>query len=130
VRTFPLRRSRWAFIFLVPLAARRPVATVDDEEVGIRMGWLGSGTVPIRLVDAVGRMEWPWWGGVGVRIARGLVAFVAGGGPAAVLDLSEPVKVRAPMRWETMRIAIGAEDVEGLIEAIASARRRLEEGPA
>jgi len=115
--------------FLVPLAPGRPAATVDDERLVVRMGLLGSADVPLSRVARVGTMQWPWWGGVGVRIARGLVAFVGASGPAAVIDLTEPVRVRAPLGWSTMRIAIGAEDAEGLVDAIAQARGAVLRSP-
>jgi hypothetical protein len=130
--TFPIRRSPWALPFLVPLAPTRPAAMVGDDRLEVRMGLLGHADVPLSRIASVGTMNWPWWGGVGVRIARGLVAFIGGSGPAAVLDLTEPVRVRAPLGWSTSRIAIGAEDVEGLMDAIARARgvdvRRPSEG--
>jgi hypothetical protein len=122
VQRFPIRRSPWALAFLVPLAPRRPAAVVDEGRVVVRMGLLGSADVPIGLIEGIGTMHWPWWGGVGVRIARGLVAFVGASGPAAVLELSEPLRVRAPLRWRAVKIAIGAEDVDGLVAAIARAR--------
>ena len=46
----------------------------------MRMGLLGRADVPIERIASVGTMLWPWWGGLGVRIARGLVAFVGGVG--------------------------------------------------
>jgi hypothetical protein len=122
VQRFPIRRSPWAMPFLVPLASGRPAAVVDGDRLTVRMGLLGRAEVPVRLIAGLGRMDWPWWGGVGVRIARGLVAFVGASGPAAVLELSEPLEVRAPLRWRAARIAIGAEDVDGLMAAIARAR--------
>jgi hypothetical protein len=122
VTTFPIRRSRWALPFLVPLASGRPTARVDGERVSVRMGLLGRADVPVALIAAVGTMGWPWWFGVGVRIARGLVAFVGASGPMVVLELSEPVRVRTPLPWQAQRIAIGAEDVEGLIAEIARVR--------
>jgi hypothetical protein len=122
VTTFPIRCSRWALPVLVPLAAGHPTATVDGERVSVRMGWLGRADVPVGLISAVGTMDWPWWFGVGVRIARGLVAFAGGPGPMAVLELSEPLPVRTPLSWQAHRIAIGAEDVEGLIAEIARVR--------
>lgn len=122
VATFPIRRSRWALPFLVPLAPKRPAAAIEGDRLIVRMGLLGAADLPLSQIARVGTMEWPWWGGVGVRIARGLVAFVGASGPAAVIDLTEPVKVRAPLGWSTDRIAIGAEDVAGLVDAIAQAR--------
>ena len=41
------------------------------------MGLLGGADLPLERIAAIGTMSWPWWGGLGVRIARGLVAFVA-----------------------------------------------------
>ncbi len=90
----------------------------------VRMGLLGRAEIPVARIDRVGTMSWPWWNGVGARIAKGLVAFVAAsGGRLVLIELSEPVRVRAPLGWMARSIAIGAEDVDGLIEAIAEARR-------
>ena len=82
-RRFPIRRSRWALP--VPRAARRGRhlrSRSATERVSVRMGLLGSADIPVALIAAVGTMDWPWWGGVGARIARGLVAFVGGAGDA------------------------------------------------
>lgn len=119
VRTFPIRRSPWATLFLVP---RHPAACVDAERLVVRMGALGGADIPLERVAGVGTMRWPWWGGLGARIARGMVAFVGESGPAAVVELTEPTEVRAPLKWAATRIAVGAEDVEGLVAAIAEAR--------
>ncbi len=121
--TFPLRYSRWAAPFLVPLSLGRPTAVVEGDRVRVRMGLLGRADVPVALVDRIGVMRWPWWGGVGVRLGKGLVAFVAAPGEAAVLELGEPVTVRAPLPWTTRRLVVGADDLEGFVEAVAEARR-------
>ena len=120
--TFPIRRSRWGRIFLAPLALGLPTAAVDDGSVVVRMGWLGRADIPLERVAGVGTMNWPWWGGVGARIARGLVTFVGASGPAAVIDLTEPTEVRAPLKWTASRLAIGVEDVDGFVAAIVGAR--------
>jgi len=122
VQTFPIRRSRWGLLFLVPRSPERRQATIEGGRLAVRMGILGRADVPIDQIASVGTMLWPWWAGLGVRIARGLVAFVGASGPAAVLELTEPTEVRAPLKWTATRIAVGAEDVEGLIAAIARAR--------
>jgi hypothetical protein len=86
------------------------------------MGLLGHADIPVERIAAVGTMTWPWWAGVGARIARGLVAFVGASGTLVVLELTEPVRVRAPLGWTARSVAIGAEDVHGLITAIAEER--------
>lgn len=123
VPTFPMRRARWAIPILFPLAPERPSATVDDEEVRLRMGLLGRADIPVRLIDRVGTLEWPWFAGVGTRIARGLVAFVGAPGTLVLIELSEPIGLRAPLSWKARRIAVGVEDPEGFMAAIAAARR-------
>lgn len=125
-QTFPLRRTKWAAPFIYPLAPGKLVAEVGDGRLVVRMGLLGSATVPLGLVERVGEMRWPWWGGVGARLGRKLVAFVAAPGRAAMVELSEEVAVRAPLRWRTPRIVIGVEDVEGFARAVALARHEAE----
>ena len=122
MQTFPIRRSRWGLLFLVPRLPERRQATIDGGRLALRMGILGRADVPIDRIASVGTMLWPWWAGLGVRIARGLIAFVGASGPAAVLELTEPTEVRTPLKWSATRIAVGAEDVQGFVAAIARAR--------
>ena len=130
MQRFPIRRSPWALPFLAPLSARRPYADVGDGHVVVHMGLLGRADIPVALIDRVGTMSWPWWGGVGARIARGLVAFVgASGGTLVLIELSGPLRVRAPLGWTARKIAVGAEDVEGMVAAISAARHPLPERP-
>lgn len=124
-KAFPLRRSPWAAPFLYPLSVRRPAAEVTGETIEVQMGLLGRASVPLAAVARVGSMNWPWWGGVGVRLGRGLVAFVAAPGQAVVLELTEPIAVRAPLRWTTRRVVVAPEDVEGFARAVAEARAAL-----
>lgn len=129
MRRYPLRRSRWALPFLWPLSAGRPYAEVGDGEVRVRMGWLGRADVPVERIASIGTMTWPWWGGVGARIARGMVAFLAASGTVVVIDLTEPTPVRAPLGWKARSIGVGAEDVNGFITAVAAERAAVA-GPA
>jgi hypothetical protein len=122
VTRFPLARSRWTPWLLGPFGAGRPVAELDERTLRIGMGVVGSGKIPVELISAVGTMRWPWWGGVGVRIAQGLTAFAARSGRAVILDLSEPVSVRAPLPWKTRKVAIVLEDTEDFIRAVTDMR--------
>ena len=122
MRRFPLRRSRWALPFLLPLSAGRPYAEVGEGEVRIRMGLLGKADLPVERIASIGTMIWPWWGGVGARIARGMVAFLGASGAVVVLELTEPTSVRAPLSWRARSIGVGVEDVSGFITAVAAER--------
>ncbi len=74
-------------------------------------------------IDRVGTIEWPKWGGFGARIAQGMVAFVGRSGTLVVIELSEPLRVRAPLGWTANSVAVGVEDPDALIAAISQARR-------
>ena len=122
VREFPLRSSRASALLVRPLAWSTPVATVDDEAVEVRVGALGRARIPLDAIARMGAMTWPWWAGIGVRISRGLVAYVPSSGPSALIGLREPLTVRAPFGWRTPRVAIGVPDVEAFLAEIGSRR--------
>jgi len=115
---FPLRPC-WATKFLWPLTRGMIAAEVGDGAVRIRLGWLGRAELPVRDVARLSRMNWPWWGGIGARLGRGLVAFTTSWGEAALIEMTAPVDVRAPLRWRTRRVVISVEDVDGFLRAIA-----------
>lgn len=123
MQTFPIRTGRWARLFLLPLSVRRGTVTVDQGIVRVRLGLAGRADIPMAQIDRVGTIEWPKWGGFGARIAQGLVAFVAHSGTLVVIELSEPLRVRAPLGWSANSVAVGVEDPDGLIAAISAARR-------
>ena len=70
-------------------------------------------------------MNWPWWAGLGVRIGRGVVGFVTQSGPAVVLQLAEPLEVRAPLRWTTQRVVVRVSDPESFLHSLAERRYAL-----
>ena len=123
MRRFAFRRSRWALFFLIPLSLGRPYAEVGEGVVRVRMGLIGRAEIPVEKIASVGTMTWPWWGGVGARIARGMVAFLAASGAVVVLDLTEQVPVRAPLSWRARSIGVGVEDVSAFISAVAAERQ-------
>jgi hypothetical protein len=118
---FPLRRGVPGRIFLAPLCPRQPYVELTGDSVRVRMGALGGADLPLEKISRVGRMSWPWWGGLGVRLGgKGLVAYVAQSGPTAVIDLSEPTKVWMPLPWTSRRVAIAVEDLEGFLASLAA----------
>lgn len=123
MQTFPIRTGRWARLFLTPLSLRRGTVAVDGDIVRVRLGLAGRADIPVAQIDRVGTIEWPKWGGFGARIAQGMVAFVGHSGTLVVIELSAPLRVRAPLGWSAGSVAVSVEDVEGLIAAISQARR-------
>jgi len=120
---FAFRRC-WATRLLWPMVRHDPAAEISDGRVRVAMGWLGHAEIDAGNVARLSRMRWPWWGGIGVRIGRGMVAYTAAWGDAAVIELVEPINVRAPLRWKTARVIVGVLDVDDFLREVAHARVR------
>lgn len=116
-------RSRWAVVFIGLLAPRGGVVELDGGEVRIRVGLMGSARIPVERIARVSRIDWPGYGGLGVRIGRGLVAFVLRSGSCVVIETDREVSVRAPLPWKTQKILVRVDDSPELMAAIADARR-------
>jgi hypothetical protein len=127
VERFEMPRSRWALPFLALFAPHGGYVELDDRHCEIRLGVLGTARIPLELIARVSTMDWPWFAGVGVRIGRGVVGFVSKSGQAVVIELSEPLEVRAPLRWSTQRIAVRVGDPQAFVVALAYRRMALRE---
>ncbi len=124
---FPLTTRRWSRILI--LNARGPMeAIVEADRACVKMGWLGHAEIPIRAIARIGVYRWPWFGGYGARIGKGVVAFVAAPGPATLIELTEPVNVHLPAPWETSRLVVGVADPEGFAAAIIARQGALAGG--
>ncbi len=117
---FPLRTSRWSR-FLTSSTGPFEVEVTDDM-VHVRMGWVGHADIPIERIARISNHKWPWYAGVGVRIAKGMVAFVPAPAQGVVLELDSPLEVHAPVAWETQRVMVGVADPAGFAEAVAARR--------
>lgn len=110
---------------LWPFVRGEMAAEVGDGRVRCRLGVIGRFDLPVEQVDRLAKMRWPWWGGLGARMGFKLVAFTAATGNLALLELSAPADVKAPLRWRASRIAVGVDDVDGFLRAVAHERARV-----
>ena len=118
---FPLRTARWARI-LSMTRKRGDIAEVTEDHVNVKMGWVGHAEIPIARITRVSAYRWPWYGGLGVRIAKGMVAFVPLPGVGTLIELDRKITVHAPASWETERVLVAVEDHAAFAEAIAARR--------
>ncbi|MGA0068742.1 MAG: hypothetical protein ACO3PB_04705 [Miltoncostaeaceae bacterium] len=125
---FPLKSSRWSR--LLTSAGGPYEAEVRDDAVSVRMGWVGHAEVPVERIARVWTRKWPWWAGMGVRIAKGMVVFAPAPGEGVVLETDEPITVHCPMEWSTSRVLVVARDPTAFAEAIAARRAGIDQGEA
>ena len=123
ITRFPLRRCK-ATRLLWPMVRGEVVAEVGDGRVRVRLGLLGRVDIDVTTIARLSRMHWPWWGGLGARLGRKMVAYTLAWGDVAVIELAEPIDAKAPMKWRATRIIIAVEDVDGFVDAIARERGR------
>lgn len=103
------------------LFAPRPAyAEVDRTGLRVRVGMLGRAEIPAASIIRVRETIWPWWGGAGVRIGRGMVAFACASGPAVIVETDGPVSVRAPLPWSTTRIVLVVDRPADLAAALVA----------
>lgn len=115
-------RSRWALPFLAMFAPHGGQVELGETALDIRLGVLGNAHIPLGIIARVSTMDWPWWAGVGVRIGRGVVGFISQSGMVVVIELSDAIEVRAPLRWSTRRIAVRVTDPQHFILTLAARR--------
>ncbi len=117
---FPLRTSHWTRCLTSTTGPFE--AEVSDDAVLVRMGWVGHVDIPIASVERIRTHRWPWWAGVGVRIAKGMVVFAPAPGQGVLIETSVPVTAHTPLAWKTRRVLVVAEDPAALAEAVADRR--------
>ena len=110
---------------LWPMVRGTVVAEVGEGRIAVSMGWIGGAQIAIPNVARLSTMHWPWWGGLGVRLGRSMAAFTTASGEVAVVELVEPVRVRAPLKWSARRVILSVDDVEGFLAAVARDRGEL-----
>jgi hypothetical protein len=110
-------------MFIGLFAPHGPTCELEDGVLHVRMGRLGEARVPAERIARLSRMRWPPWAGLGVRIARQAVAFVAQSGTCVLIELDGELEVRAPMRWTTRQVVVRVDDAEALMAALHAARR-------
>ena len=123
---FPLKTSRWSR--LLTSTGGPYEAEVRGDAVSVRMGWVGHAEVPIERIARVWTRKWPWWAGMGVRIAKGMVVFAPAPGEGVVLETDEPITVHCPMEWSTSRVLVVASDPSAFAEAVAARRAAIDPG--
>lgn len=120
--------SGWGRLFTVLLAPRGGHVELTPDTLRVTVGVMGSARVPVAGIARISRMDWrPVWG-LGVRIGRGLVAYVLRSGPSVLIELEEPISVRAPLPWRTQKVVVRVDDVDGLMAALAAARSEARTG--
>ena len=99
--------------------ADRAFVEVHADTVTFRFGFFVEVIARAEITD-VSPVAWPWWGGVGWRLAPGLLALISASRNVVAVTLSEPRRTVLVFPWRYQRLLVSLEDPAGFIAALAT----------
>lgn len=118
-------------LMLPVIGVNRDTAWVelDDEALTFRYGWFEE-QVPLAEVEAVEAMSWPWYYGVGLRIAPGRTLGLVGSTQEVVaVGLRRPRSIKVPFEMKFVKIAASIERHQDFIEELQGRLEGLKQAP-
>jgi hypothetical protein len=104
----------------------RSYVEVTPSTVRFRFGWVCDVTVPRADIIDARPVRWPWWRGIGGRIAlpSGAVGLIGSLRGVVAVRLRRPCWVRLLfIPWRTRTICISLQDPDGFLNALAVSPR-------
>jgi hypothetical protein len=117
---FPIRIDAVWRPFLLVGGVREQTAYVDvgEDAITVRFGWLFNQTMARDDIEGAGRVSWPWWAGIGLR----LLYFSGGVGLTGSYNGVVEIRFRARRRlWGftgCRRLAVSLEEPERFLQTL------------
>lgn len=96
-------------------------AEIHDGVLEVSMGRWFHERIPLAAIAAVAPSEWPWWGGLGVKLAHHGIGVVGSLDGVVNVKLKQPTKMHAIAVVEAEQIWLSLEDRDGFLAALAEA---------
>jgi hypothetical protein len=102
---------------------RRESSFVELTEASlvISMGRWFHETIPLSAISAIAPSDWPWWGGLGVKLGHHGVGVVGAAEGIVNLKLKAPTKVHVVTVVEVEQLWLSMEEPEGFLAALGAA---------
>lgn len=94
-------------------------AEIKDGSLEVSMGIWFHEVVPLSEIARIAPSEWPWWGGLGVKLYHHGIGVVASLDGVANVRFKSPIKMRAVVQVECSQLWISLEDREGFLRALS-----------
>lgn len=91
------------------------------DHLEVRMGMWFHETFPLSAVSQVAPSEWPWWGGLGVKLGHHGVGVVGSTENIVNVKFREPQKARVLVEVEATQLWLSLEDPDGFLRAMSEA---------
>lgn len=94
---------------------------LEGGELTVSMGRWFFEKIPVSKISALAPSEWPWWGGLGVKLGFHGVGVVGSLDNIVNIKLKEPQKVTVLVVVEVDQLWVSVQDREGFLRALAEA---------
>jgi hypothetical protein len=94
---------------------------ISGGSLEVRMGIWFHETFPLDQIGKIAPSDWPWWGGLGVKLHHHGVGVVGSTEGVVNVQLKGPQKVRAVLEVEATQLWISVENHEAFLNALSEA---------
>lgn len=92
---------------------------LGDTTLEVSMGKWFHETIPLASVSALAPSEWPWYGGLGVKLAHHGVGVVGSTEEVVNVKFKQPVKMHVIAVVEAEQLWLSVEGAEAFLRALA-----------
>lgn len=92
---------------------------VLDDALHVKMGAWFDETIPFSKIKSFAPSDWPWWGGLGVKLHHHGIGVVGSTEHIVNLELTEVIAMKVIIKVEAERLWISLEDRDGFFAALA-----------
>ena len=96
---------------------------IENGALRVRMGIWFDETFPLAQIDKIAPSDWPWWGGLGVKLAHHGVGVVGSSEGVVNIKLKTPQKVTAVVKVDCSQIWVSLVEPEGFMRALSEATK-------
>ena len=96
-------------------------AEIADGALHVSFGRWFDERIPLKTLTSMAPSEWPWWGGLGVKLHGHGVGVVGSIEGVVNLKLSAPQKVTVLVGVECGQLWLSLEDPKGFLSALSEA---------
>ena len=94
-------------------------ATIADGLLEVQMGTWMHERIPLTEISGLGPATWPWWGGMGIKLAHRGVGLIGAFEGIVNVKLQGPRKVRVVLDVDCSQVWLSLDDPDGFLRELS-----------
>jgi hypothetical protein len=94
---------------------------LGDDTLEVSMGRWFHERIPLADIARIAPSDWPWWGGLGVKLAHHGIGVVASTDGVVNVQLKSPLKMHAVIVVDSSQLWISLADRDAFLAALSTA---------